>query len=56
LFSGGVEWKPLIASALPRMAMMEFAVMDERSPVRWERPPQIVKASRPVSHATRSLA
>jgi hypothetical protein len=39
LFSGGTELKPLIASALPRIAMIELAVMLERSPVRWDRPP-----------------
>ena len=39
LLSGGTWLKPLIASALPRIAMMELAVICERSPVRWHRPP-----------------
>ncbi len=56
LFSGGTWLKPLIASALPRIAMIEFAVMLEISPVWWQRPPYTVNASLPSSQATRSLA
>jgi hypothetical protein len=56
LLSGGTALKPLMASALPRIAMIELAVMLERSPVRCEQPPHTVKASRPSSQATRSLA
>jgi len=56
LLSGGTWLKPLIASALPRIAMIELAVMLERSPVRWQRPPQNVKSSRPISQATRCFA
>ena len=39
LLSGGTWLKPLAASALPLMAMIECAVMLERSPVRRETPP-----------------
>ena len=56
LLSGGTWLNPLMASALPRMAMIELAVMEDRSPVRWHRPPQTVNASRPSSQATRSFA
>ena len=56
LLRGGTWLKPLIASALPRIAMIEFAVMLERSPVFWQRPPHTVNASLPVSHATLSFA
>jgi len=41
---------------LPRIAMMECAVMLERSPVTRDTPPLKVNVRSPIVHATRSLA
>jgi hypothetical protein len=56
LLSGGTWLKPFIAIALPLIAMMEWPLMLERSPVRREIPPWAVNATSPSVHATRFFA
>jgi hypothetical protein len=56
LLSGGTWLKPLSAIALPLIAMIEWPVMLERSPVAREMPPLAVNATVPSVHATRFFA
>src|SRR5258708_35124978 len=55
LFNGGTWVKTLIASALPRIAMIELAGMVQRSPVRGERPPETLERFLPFFPTTSLL-